>query len=195
MKRTLRYQHQSFQIDSSAGLGGAKNCLIFDDIELAGIFLRKFLIEESQAKILRDILAEHSLHSSASLWQQSDSQVIDQLAILLTTGRLRFEEYPPVATSVVTFAPVEAEEVEYVPLAPAPKKKPAEKHWVKFQVVDDVSGDAVAGVTVEIKLPGGKSKKYKTNNKGEIEIKDLDSGTCDIMDLQGKPLLEVVKLG
>ncbi len=195
MKRTLRFQHQSFHVDSSGGFRGGKNCMIFDDIELAGIFLRKFLIEESQAKILRNILVENSLQTSTSLWQMSDSQVIDQLAVLLTTGRLRFEEYPPVATSVVTFTPREVEAEEYVPLEPAPKKKPAEKHWIKFQVVDDESDKAIAGVTIEIKLPGGKSKKYKTNNKGEVEIKDIDSGTCDIMDLKSNQLLEVVKLG
>jgi Prealbumin-like fold domain len=196
MKKTLRHQLQDYDLHSSPVFGEAKDALIFNDMELARSFLRNFMLEQSQTKILREVLAGHSFQPATSLWQMSDSQVIDQLATLLILGKLQIAECRPIAATAITAPPLKAEApepAEYVPPKPAPKKQEEVKHWVKFQIVDDDSGEAVAGATVEIKLPNGKTQKFKTDKKGEIEIRDLDPGQCDIVDLKGTELLEVVK--
>ena len=69
------------------------------------------------------------------------------------------------------------------PVQPCPnKKKPApdpKKKWIKFLVQDD-KGVPLANVRFHVTLPDGSTEEVCSNEKGVIEIFDIDEGNCKI---------------
>jgi hypothetical protein len=61
---------------------------------------------------------------------------------------------------------------------PAQKQDPA-KHWIKFNIQDD-SGNPVPNVTLNVVLPDGIVEEHTSDEKGLIEIKNIEPGMCKI---------------
>src|SRR5450432_4195663 len=70
------------------------------------------------------------------------------------------------------------------PVQNCPNKKqdnePLKKHFAKFKVIDDENNIPVEGVVVEIDLADGNNRTNSTNDKGEVEFADLESGTLTL---------------
>jgi hypothetical protein len=64
--------------------------------------------------------------------------------------------------------------------APPVPKKPDEKHFVSFKIVDD-KGKPVCGVVLLIKLPDGSKEEHTTGKDCMIEIKGIKPGNCSIL--------------
>ena len=81
------------------------------------------------------------------------------------------------------------------PRPPASKPPPAPlTTWIKFQVLDDETGQPVQGVVLAVKLPDGTTKKSTTDASGMIEITGIPPGTCDIESMIDSDALEVISL-
>jgi hypothetical protein len=73
------------------------------------------------------------------------------------------------------------------PVQPCPLNKKKEplpiqdpfKHWINFNIKDD-SGKPVANVTIQVVLPDGSVEEHTSDEKGIIEIKNIEPGTCKI---------------
>ena len=85
--------------------------------------------------------------------------------------------------------------------AASPKQKPqqAPKTYIQFQFVLDDTDEPISGLQTRITLPDGMEKFFRTDSKGQIHIKDIDKGICDIKCDLKKPELNstgaVVKTG
>jgi hypothetical protein len=70
------------------------------------------------------------------------------------------------------------------PVQSCPSKKedngPLRKHFAKFKLIDDENNTPIEGVVVEIDLADGNNRTNSTNDKGEVEFADLDSGTLTL---------------
>ncbi|MEP6747600.1 MAG: hypothetical protein ABJB86_07730 [Bacteroidota bacterium] len=65
------------------------------------------------------------------------------------------------------------------PVPPIPKK-PDEKHFVEFKVVDE-KGKPVEDVVLLIKLPDGSKEEHTTNKDGVVKIENIKPGSCHII--------------
>jgi len=66
--------------------------------------------------------------------------------------------------------------------------------WVKFRVVDDLSDEPLAGVTVTIKLPDGTEEAFTTNADGMIEVDGMPAGKFAIEAISDGEAYEVIDL-
>jgi type VI secretion system secreted protein VgrG len=82
------------------------------------------------------------------------------------------------------------------PPPPTPKKEepPKKLHFVKFQVLDDATGQPMSGVLLKLKLPNGTEGQYSTDSNGMITFDPVDPGTCDIQKMIDSDALEVVQV-
>ncbi len=64
------------------------------------------------------------------------------------------------------------------------------KHKLVLCVVDDGTGEPIAGVTLRVTLPDGQQEMHTTDAQGRVEIDDLEEpGDCSVTcDLQGAQL-------
>lgn len=75
---------------------------------------------------------------------------------------------------------------------PAPSGPPeTQKAWVRFRVLDDRTGEPLAGVRMLIREPSGLEREYVTRGDGMIEIHELSPGACDIVRIDSQPAFEV----
>lgn len=123
-----------------------------------------------------------------------DEHLLRHFAFHLTGTRLRVVQrgaWERVSTfgSRVTEGSSESDEEEEEEETPAESD---ELTWIKFEVVDDETGDPVKGVTLKVKLPDGSIRNATTDASGMIEIRDIPAGTCDIERMIDSDTLEVV---
>jgi hypothetical protein len=112
---------------------------------------------------------------------------VENIAALVACGRLTLLELPE---EMPRFgAGGEPREESEEPAAAVA----TEKAWIKFRVVDDETGEPVAGVTLRIREPGGLERDYTTRADGGIEINEIDPGACDILEMTDPDALEVVR--
>jgi len=81
------------------------------------------------------------------------------------------------------------------PAAVAPDTAQTVGSWIRFRVVDDATGKPVAGVTLTMKLPDGKTQDVTSGGDGVIEVKGMPAGTCDIQKMSDSEGWEVVQIG
>jgi hypothetical protein len=72
---------------------------------------------------------------------------------------------------------------------------PSTASWIRFRVIDDATDQPVAGVTLTLTLPDGKTQDVTSGDDGMIEVKGLVSGTCDIQKMSDSEAWEVVQIG
>jgi len=64
---------------------------------------------------------------------------------------------------------------DYIPEQPQDPKK----HFINFRLVDD-NGKPLGNIQLLVTLPDGSSQEMATNEKGMIEIPNVDPGNCKI---------------
>jgi hypothetical protein len=133
--------------------------------------LEQFLFDSYDMMVLRDIYAEWA--GPGSLVHVSDHDIIAALARRISIGELRVVREPE-------FRPgggrIERAEPEPELAGPAATET---KHWIKIKVVDDRTGNPIAGVKMLVRQPNGFEREYETRPDGMIEVHELDPGTCD----------------
>ncbi len=165
--------------------------------------LRRLARDPMNMATLRATLAEEV--GRPRVGRMRDAEVVAQVEARVARGRLRLV---PLATSgtVVAPPPVDglarissgpAKEAEPVVLkstgAPAPAPKGETETWFKLEVVDDDTGEPVAGVSFTLKLPDGSRREVTTDASGRIELTGLAAGTCDIEAMRDDAGWEVVQ--
>lgn len=78
-----------------------------------------------------------------------------------------------------------------------PKDSPSDiesptKHWIELEIVDDETGEPVAGMRVSLKLPDGRSLEKTTNADGIIHVDGQPADVWTIVDV--KDPVEVVAM-
>ncbi len=139
--------------------------------------LRSMMLDEQNAAGLRRVLREAA--PGAATGPAFDGPVIDHAARLLETGQIALiepfeaprKQHDLVPIVQQTAAPEETR-------AAAPRQKV--KTWIKFKVVLDSSGQPVPSVRLRITKPDGIEDFYTTSGAGEIEIRDIERGTCEV---------------
>jgi hypothetical protein len=86
------------------------------------------------------------------------------------------------------------EEDDDDPGAIAPPPIDEASNWFKIQVLDDETGNPVAGVPLMLKLPGREPEEFTTNSDGKVEVSDLPEGTVDILEMDDEEAYEVVSV-
>ncbi len=99
------------------------------------------------------------------------------VATLIAEGRLTLLESRVPVKVRGGVAPIKPPDDE--PDEPPPPG-PTQTSWIKLRVVDDATGEPVAGVALQVKLPSGQERKFSTRPDGMIDIQDIDPGTVDV---------------
>ncbi len=153
-------------------LSPGERILSFPDIPSALSFLNRLTKDPAQTATLRNMIAggRHDVH------ELSDEDVLSQFAALLVSGEVKLLRSP---LHRGRRASPEAEEEKSPAASGGPTPGP-KKHWVEFRVVDDKTGQPVAGVQLTVKIPGGGIEQHTTDAGGFIEIYDILRGECEV---------------
>ena len=142
--------------------------------------------------VLRDLVVER--HGTSDLSNLHDHRLLEFIAWELEEGRLRVaEEFRAMSSIGRAQAPVK-DDTGDKPFEPPPEPPKDEKTWITFQILDDETGQPVAGVTLTVKLTDGTTKKSKSDGSGLIEFKDIPPGACSIESMSDSDALEVVSV-
>ncbi len=195
MKRMLRRGFKEYELLDRDHPESPGSSLIFNHETSAQNFLQGFITDPFSMMALRDLLDEDPLHTDPT--RLEDQDIIQQVARQMVRGQVRvvvIAVRPTEGLAVPydpTKTPVEEEEEEE---GPVEEVAPATANWIKFQVVDEDTGEPVKDVTLKIKLPSDEVKEYKTDGSGTIEIQDLTPGSCEILEMRDEDALEVTRL-
>lgn len=103
------------------------------------------------------------------------------VAALLRSGRLVLVDARPVLPRQMMRTP--APERAAGPNQQFPDESPRltrKTSWIRFLIVDDVSGIPVPGIQLEVRHPGGRLGEYVTGADGRVTIDPLEPGLCDV---------------
>lgn len=68
------------------------------------------------------------------------------------------------------------------PLPPVPPANVLKNHFIKFNLVNGASNEALEGVNIALELPNGEvSTADRSDEKGDIELDYISSGNCKII--------------
>ncbi len=202
MRRVLRRGSQTIELIPWHENPTADTFLEFRDTLSALDFLHTFMYDPLSMMTLRSSLTEEL--PSSDLAGLDDQEVLEQLASRLVYGNLRIVSFAPSQPAIQAGGAaqpppaVEEEEEEEeqaagaVPVAATVPQTAVS--WIKFEIVDDETGQPVADVKLKLKLPNGSVKEYTTDANGIVHITDLPPGTCDIEQMLDADALEVVQI-
>ena len=163
----------------------------FSDTGSALSFLQELWDDPFSMAVLRSLAEER--YRASDISNLNDHRLLHLVASELESGRLRVAGvFRPLTIGGKAHAPAEDEAEEPAPEPTAPAID--EKTWVKFEVLDDETGQPVQGVTLAVKLPDGTTKKSKTDGSGMIEFRDILPGTCSIESMTDSDALEVLSI-
>lgn len=77
---------------------------------------------------------------------------------------------------------------------PGPRPPPERATWIKFRVVDDQSGEPLAGVRLLIRESDESEREYVTRSDGMAEIDPVRPSACDVLRVTYEDQLEVVRV-
>lgn len=157
-----------------------------DDEFRARSFLERLLFDSYGMMVLRDVYAEK--FGVSRLGHVSDHDIIAALARSISVGDVRVVREPEFAPGGGARRPEPEEPV----LAGPPVTE--RKHWIKFKVVEDATGQPIPGVVLRVREPSGSERDYTTRPDGMVEIDEIDPGTCDILRMTDEDALEVVRV-
>lgn len=71
------------------------------------------------------------------------------------------------------------------------KEEPVKKEfWIKFKLVHEGDKKPLEDIVLDLKLPDDSITMVETNEKGELEIKNIDDGTCHL-NIDWKELIDL----
>jgi len=155
--------------------------------EAAG-FLRALLDDGVEEEFLRRLLTDEVRQEGVDRFDRAE--LTRQLGAHLAAGRLHVAE-SVLASPVLPILVEEEAPVDEPPLEPIPV---ADEHWIGIRVVDDASGQPVAGVKIELRRPNGATETVQTGGDGVAEIHGLQPGTADIVHVLDDEGFEVVSM-
>jgi hypothetical protein len=163
----------------------------FSDTGSALSFLQDLRDDPFSMAVLRGLAEER--YRASDISNLNDHRLLEIVASELESGRLRVAGvFRPLTIGGKAHAPAEGEAEEPAPEPAAPATD--EKTWIKFEILNDETGQPVQGVTLAVKLPDGTIKKSKTDGSGMIEIRDIDPGSCSIESMTDSDALEVLSI-
>lgn len=200
MRKVLSHGSQTVELVRAGEAAPVETAVALSSRSSAVAFLRAFTRDPLNITTLRRALAGEIGHQRVG--RLSDAAVVDQLATQISRGRLQVALHGT-SRAVVKPPPREAwqrakpkeEEPVVLESTTGPAPEPKTGSWIRFRVVDDATGKPVAGVTLSLKLPDGKTQDVTSGGDGRIEVKGLVSGTCDIQKMSDGEGWEVVQIG
>jgi hypothetical protein len=157
--------------DTLAGLGSrsvGRDVRVYD-VERAERALRDLARDPLAGDSLRHAL--RGLAGGSEIGKLTGREVVARLASLVRQQRLRVAELGLVHVSGVGGAGEGKD-------AAAQVKEALES--ITYQVVDDATGDPIAGVSLSVTLPNGKEVDQTTNGEGIVRFDDLKPGRCAV---------------
>jgi hypothetical protein len=167
---------------------------LWHDHEQALRWLRRFKNDATLITTLRQWLHEED---DWSAFRRSDEQTLRRAALQIVRGGIEVCEIAVKHEMIGRRGGGEPSEPEplvigdFEPAAPppvAPTEPEEETNFIEIMVVDDESGEPMAGVTCQLKLPDGTSSKKTTDSQGRIHIDDVPGGTFDIEEISDDAL-------
>lgn|GEM_PF-1837814 len=189
----------------------AEGAALVRDRTAAATLLRSFARDPVNMGVLRRSLAAEL--GGQRVARMADQEVVDRLARQVAGGRIQVASLAAARGVVPRRALVwerpfagsltkdkagteqEATPTGGPPAAAASDTTQTVGSWIRFRVVDDATDKPVAGVTLTVKLPDGKTQEVTSGGDGVVEVKGLPSGTCDIQKMSDGEGLEVVQIG
>jgi len=168
---------------------------LWNDHEEVFRWLRRYKDNSTFVTTLRQWLHDED---DWTAFRYHEDETLRRAAHQIVLGRIEVCEIAVEHDTVGRSGGGEAEEPEplvigdFEPTAPPPVA-PSEKetNYLEIVLVDDESGEPMAGVTCQLKLPDGSSSKKTTDSQGRIHIDGVPGGTFDIEDISDDAL-EVV---
>ncbi len=166
----------------------------FDSDRAAFVYLRQLAWTPSNLAVLRRFLSETGgIHQARSV---DDESLLAYIAARLASGQWYIIR-PGRTEKRVTAGGRRPATKPGKPTPPTPPESappPSEKTWIKFEIVDDETGQPVSGVTLKVRLPDGQERTGTSNASGLIEFAEITPGTCDILKMIDSHTLEVVSI-
>jgi hypothetical protein len=199
VRKVLSHGSQTVEL-VRLGEAAPTEAMTFSSRASAAAFLRGFSRDPLGMTTLRRALAEEI--GRQRVGRLCDAEVVDQLAAQIAHGRLRVARHsaaravlrPPPVQAWQGAKPREEEPVVLESTGPPPAPAAETGSWIKLEVVDDATGEPVAGVTFTLKLPDGTSKDVTTNPGGIAELTGLTPGSFDIEKMADGEAWEVVAI-
>ena len=160
----------------------------FGDVTAARLYIRRLGLDPTTMSSLRRVAANSPGVLSAGA---TDDEVIDWLAIRLHRRQLYLLDLGERRALAAPAGEDQPEEGKK-PAPPPPIKQ--KTHWIKFKIQDEVTGQPMPNVTMQIRLPNNSLVNRTTNAAGMIEIVGLASGTCDVEQVTDSDALAITKV-
>ena len=162
------------------GAGAASPCSPALALEL----FRRLRTDAAGMVRLRRLLADHLGRAGLRLSLLSDDKVRADIARLVAVGRVRVAEWAPGPAPDLGL-PGEEE--------CRPEELPQTLASIVYQVVDDLTHEPIADVSLIVTLPDGSEVPKKTNRDGIVQFDGLRAGRCGVRaELGGRDLLHVL---
>jgi hypothetical protein len=151
-----------------------ESVLRFNDVPSAVAFLRQVARSPTQMAFLRGLVASHT----SNVYHLSTEEILKDCAVQVVNGRIRILSRVELMSGGIS-GEVELKKPsqESAGGAPAPEKKAA---WVEFRVLNDETGQPVAGEELIIQLPDARIERLQTDIGGHTEIYDTVDGNCEV---------------
>jgi hypothetical protein len=170
MRRLLVIENSTLRLLDIPGEPGMFEFREFSNPADAERLLAAFSGNTDAMQRLRRLLAETIPTLDAH--RLSDQQVIAHVAVLVQHGPVCVaEKWRPRKTLVEATEPEEA--------APPPKTTKRKLTWIEILTINDLTGDPLPWVRMQLTLPTGDKDYYTTDKDGLIRVEDLDPSTCD----------------
>ncbi len=167
----------------------------------AKVYLFRFMRSIDAMGVFRKIIQAQTNHSASNLENLRDDHVIDIMAEILARGGLKLGQaiHPARYRGIWHTTPRSIEDALFE--QPALKESPPApaNGWIKIRIVDDETNRPAMGIGLDIKFPDGYESHYPVGVTGNIEVRAIASGRCDIScnfsDVYIEDCFKFVKVG
>ena len=168
MRRVIRCGAESFEI-----LEGDSSILKFRDSPSTLSFLRTFLHDPEQMRILRNLAGRYSPDAH----KMKDEEVLKQLAPHLVRGDVQIiRQRTPRGAGLKKGGETPTQQE---PAARGGSTAPNERSWIEISLVG-MEGQPMPNERYMITLPDGSTHEGRLNAHGYAEYYGINSGTCQI---------------
>ena len=185
MARTLFRGVIRYQMAGCHDLRPDGRVMAFDDRSSALRFLRVLIPDPFNMATMRGALADAGYHSNIE--RMEDQGILDQLALLITSGVILIIESPvdALVPPLRTIPLAAKKEAEPAP-APRPVKKPPpaaakvpKKTWIEIELVGE-DGKGIKNEDYLIVTADGKEYTGKTDRNGSVRLEEIPEGDCTV---------------
>lgn len=150
----------------------ADEILTFGDLHRAQQFLDRLPQEPATQRVLGRLAAAEHPHRQPTARDGADQRRI--VASRLARGQLKVAVYCRAEFAVADEGV--ADDVAQRKAEPLQQRL----DWICFKVVDDVTGEPIPKVKLEVTLPDDSEKQGQTDDAGKLRFDGIPSGTCGV---------------